>query len=268
VRVVVLSADPADGNAALWLEHLTAAGADTAVLHGCPAELPPADLVVSHVLLTGRPTPHPVWDAALGYEAAGTPLTNATACLAVCADKWRTHEAWRRAGLPQPRTWRLGDLNDWPDGRVLVKPAFGESARGIAVVRDRADALGAAGDWAPTALVQEVIECRSVLRVHATPERLLGACARPAAAIAGLAPPDPAERPVTMTDALATLSVEAVRAVGGGIVGLDLIEIAGGHVLLEANPTFSVPAHLPDYLPVVVRAVLDRATAAQPQPPR
>lgn len=257
MHVVVLSVDPADGNPQRWRRGLAEAGVSAEVLSGCPDALPAAALVISHVLLAERATPHPVWDAARRYEAAGTPLTNSTACLARCADKWLTHRAWEAAGLPQPRTWRLEELDAWPEVPALVKPAFGESARGIAVVADLRAAREAAG--ATRALVQEVVPCRSVLRVHATDRRVLGAHARPAAAIPGLPAPDAVERAVPITDELSQLAVAAVRAVGGGLVGLDVIETSGGYVLLEANPAFSVPVHLPELMRALVRAALDLA---------
>jgi hypothetical protein len=46
-------------------------------------------------------------------------------------------------------------------------------------------AIEAAGSWASQALVQEIVDCRTVLRVHATDDQVLGAFARPAATIAG-----------------------------------------------------------------------------------
>ncbi len=60
-------------------------------------------------------------------------------------------------------------------------------------------AIEAAGSWASQAFVQEIVDCRSVLRVHATDDQVLGAFARPAATITGLALPDPVERPVEVT---------------------------------------------------------------------
>lgn len=256
MRAVVLSADPADGNPPAWRDGLQAEGVDAVLLHDDPADLPPADLVVSHVLLGAEGSTSPVWDAARRYEAGGTPLTNSTACLACCADKWQTTLAWRAAGLAQPRTWRLDELDAWPDVPVLVKPAYGESARGIVVVADRDEADAAAAAFPAHAVVQEVVPTRSVLRVHATADEVLGAYARPAAPIAGLPTPDPSERPVPITDELYALATGAVRAVGGGLIGLDLIDTPDGPLLLEANPPFLMPVHLPELAARIVRAAI------------
>lgn len=258
MRVVVLSVDPADGNPPAWRQKLLEVGADAVIVGEDPLELPEADLVVSHVLLSGN-TPHPVFRTAQRYEQRGTPLTNSTACLSVCADKWRTAQAWRAAGLAQPRTWLLEELSEWPDVPVVFKPAFGESARGIRVVADRAAALAASAAFPGRAVLQEVIPTRSVLRVHATADEVLGAYARPAAPIAGLATPDPDERPVPITEDLHRLATDAVRAVGGGLVGLDIVDTGTGPVLLEANPPFLLPVHLPDLTARIVRAALAMA---------
>lgn len=140
---------------------------------------------------------------------------------------------------------------------MLVKPAFGESARGITVVADRRRAVAAAGHRASEALVQEVVDCRSVLRVHATGERVLGAFARPAACISGLAEPDPTERSVEITPTLRALSTAAVRALDGGLTGLDVIETSpGAYLLLEANATFAMPAHLPQLMESILEETL------------
>ena len=189
VHVVVLSTDPADGNPGHWRRAFEDAGATAEVLVGCPDVLPRADLVVAHVLIAGPVPTNDAWTAARRYESAGVRLLNSTDCLARCADKRATHRAWGRAGLAQPATWALEQLAPparWPPTPVLVKPAFGESARGIALATSHAEARALAGTWGETAIVQEVVACRSVLRVHATATRVLGAFARPAAAIEGL----------------------------------------------------------------------------------
>lgn len=266
VRAVVLSTDPVDGNPPAWREHLLQAGVDAVVLGENPAELPHADLVVSHVLLGGG-TPHPTFHAAQRYEQRGTPMTNSTMCLSRCADKWQTTLAWRAAGLPQPRTWHLDELTAWPEVPVLLKPALGESARGICVAADRQTAIGVASGWQHHAIVQEVVPTRSVLRVHATPDQVLGAYARPAASISGLPAPDPSEHPVPLTQALHRVATNAVRAVGGGLIGLDIIDTAAGPLLLEANPPFLFPGHLPDLATRIVRAAMEMAaTTDDPAP--
>lgn len=259
MRAVVLATDPADGNAQLWRRQLQSLGVETVLLTGDPRRLPGADLVVAHLLFDGYGGRQPALDAARRYEQAGVPLLNSTATLARCADKWATHVAWHDAGLAQPRTWRLAEVIDWPQGRVLVKPAFGESARGIALVGDRAAAAKAAASWLDQALLQEVVPCRSVLRVHATAERVLGASARPAAPLAGLPRPDSRERPVTITDELRLLATRGVRALGGGLIGLDVIKHEGGMLLLEANPTFAIPTHLPRLLRALTLEAVLRA---------
>ncbi len=60
------------------------------------------------------------------------------------------------------------------------------------------------------------------------------------------------------TQQLSELAVAAVQAVGGGLIGLDVIEADGECVLPEANPAFSMPAHLPRYMRRIVEAALDR----------
>lgn len=257
MQAVVLATDPDDGNARGWRRELEARGIRARLLTDDPVVLPSADFVIAHLLLAAGRTRHPAWTAAERYEQATVPLLNSTATLALSADKLRTFRAWRAANLPQPRTWVLGELREWPSGPLLIKPALGESARGISVVHDRAAADAITSTWPDSALVQEALVCRSVLRVHATQHRVLGAFARAAAPIPGLPTPDPTERRVNVGRQLQALALAAVRALNGGLLGLDIIEIDGRLTLLEANPTFSLPVHLPE----LMRDVADEAVA-------
>lgn len=236
---------------------------------------PPAgryDLAVAHVLVEEVVAFGETMRVAGLLEAAGVPLVNPLTSLVASSDKLLTHAVWAAAGLPQPRTWRLDDVDAWPaPGRPLVlKPALGDGARYVEVVHDLAQAAAVEAAWRAdqaagghrrgAGVLQEVVEEPRVLRAYATPTRtsLVYEKFRQDGGIlthgttyarAYDAPPD-----------LAELTQRMVATLGGGLMGVDvLVDRDGRHLALEANAPFGFDVTDPEQARWLARAVVDAA---------
>jgi RimK family alpha-L-glutamate ligase len=186
--------------------------------------------------------------AVLGQlELRGVRVLNGTRTLRSAHDKLLTATALSRAGVPHPRTGHLVAMSPPPEIElpVVLKPRFGswgqdvmlcctlgELARSIEVLRQR--------PWfrATGALVQELVQPQGHdLRVIVGAGRVLGAIRRIAApgewrtnvalgaVRAPLVPPREARE----------LALAAAAAVGGDLVGVDLMPGPEGFVVIEVN---------------------------------
>lgn len=268
-----------------WIAALEAEGASVDVLAAPPAAWPrcgvPAeawDLAIAHVLVEEVVAFAPTLRLAALLEATGTPLLNPVGAILASSDKLATHAAWASAGLPQPRSWDLAAPPAWPtDGRPLVlKPAYCDGARHISLVHglDEARATEAAwradeargGERRGAAVLQEWLEEPTCLRLYATPwvvSKAYEKDRRPHALIThGTVYP----RVTDPSPALASLARRAVAALGGGLMGLDVLVGADGrHALLEANAPFGFDVTDPEQGGFVARAALRLARRARPQ---
>jgi len=241
-----------------WVDALTREGASVEVLAATPAAWarsgPPDgrwDLVIPHVLVEEVVAFSPTLRLATLLEAAGVPLLNPVSAVLASSDKLTTHALWAAHGLPQPRVWPLAGLPVWPaPGRPLVlKPSYCDGARHIALVHTLAEARRAAEGWRADearggeprgpALVQEWIEEPACVRIFATPREVSRAYEKdrhPGALVThGTVYPRIYDAPPE----LAALARRAVAALGGGLMGLDvLIGRDGRHHALEANAPF------------------------------
>lgn len=185
-------------------------------------------------------------------EAAEVPTVNRADVIEVCGDKLRTSLALLRAGLPTPRTAvALGpdaalSLMDEIGYPVVVKPLSGSWGRLAAVLRDPETARSILEHRAALSTpqhqvcyVQELVDKPDRdIRVIVVGEDVLGASYRYAPGFRTNVATGGESRPCPLTDELAKLALSAARAVGGGILGVDVIEDADGrpHVL-EVNHT-------------------------------
>lgn len=175
--------------------------------------------------------------AALVLEAAGVPFLNGTRSLELSRDKLAAAAAFEGAGLRHPRTWPLAEAPAGA-GPLVVKPVVGSEALGVAVVADAAAARAHAARLGRPCLVQELVPAALCIRVLCTPGRPIRFYAKevgPGEEVASIsngagrrALPDAEGR-------YFALAAAALRALGGGLMGLDLLETGDGLVVLEAN---------------------------------
>jgi RimK family alpha-L-glutamate ligase len=188
----------------------------------------------------------------------GAALLNPPSALVAAHDKLLTARILRRAGVPHPRTWLIaeGVPSTAPELPVVLKPRFGSWGRDV-VLCSTAEQLD--GELAQLAtrpwfaehgvLAQELVPPVGWdLRVIVAGGRVVGSARRTAApgewrtnvALGGTSEPAPAP-PLAQR-----LALEASAAIGGDLVGVDLLPRAGGFVVAEVNgavdfkPTYAV----------------------------
>jgi glutathione synthase/RimK-type ligase-like ATP-grasp enzyme len=201
--------------------------------------------------------------------AGGARLLNPLPALLASSDKLATAAVWAAAGLPQPATVDLAGVRSWPaPGRPMVlKPAFCDGARYIGLVHDLDQARKVEADWRAdeaaggerrgAALLQEWVEDPACVRLFATPRACSLAYEKnrdPGALVtSGTVYPRVYEPPAE----LAQLAQQMVGALGGGLMGVDVLIEPGGRLLaLEANAPFGFDVTDPEQARWVARAAL------------
>jgi [lysine-biosynthesis-protein LysW]--L-2-aminoadipate ligase len=190
--------------------------------------------------------------AARLFAAAGVPVLNTADVIAVCGDKLSCSLALARAGLPVPRTAlalgpeaALASMADigFP---VVLKPVVGSWGRLAALVRDPETARTVLEHrFALPAPQQQVIYIQELIdkpgrdiRVIVVGDEVLGAAYRYADEWRTNVARGGHSEPCPLTDELVRLAVSAAGAMGGGVLGVDVIEDADGRLyLLEVNHT-------------------------------
>lgn len=183
--------------------------------------------------------------------ALGIPVVNRPEVMETCGDKWATSVALERAGLPQPKTalatdreeaLRLMEAFGYP---VVLKPVVGSWGRLLAKVTDReaAEALlehkeVLGGFLHQLFYIQEyVAKPGRDIRVFVVGERAIAAIYRKSPHwITNTARGGEAEN-CPLTEEIAELSVRAAKAVGAGVVAIDLFESERGLLVNEVNHT-------------------------------
>jgi glutathione synthase/RimK-type ligase-like ATP-grasp enzyme len=281
VRVLLVITDAPwyepTGYAAAWVQALEAEGATVDRLASLPSAWasggPPAyDLVVGHVLVEEVAAFAPTLQAVSALECAGARLLNPVRSLLASADKLATAAVWAAAGLPQPATADLAEVERWPvPGRPMVlKPAFCDGARHIGLVSSleharelerawRADEAEG-GERRGAALLQEWVEEPACVRLFATPTSTSMAYEkgrRPGELVtSGTVYP----RVYEPEPELAELAQRMVATLGGGLMGVDVLVARDGRLLaLEANAPFGFDVTDPEQGRWVARAALSAA---------
>ena len=274
------------GYAAAWVSALEAEGCSVERLAGPPADWSSRgpgtdryDLAVAHVLTEEVETFAPTMKAAAVLEAAGVPLVNPVSALLASSDKLVTHAVWAAAGLPQPTTWDLADVDRasaWPcPGRPMVlKPSLGDGARNIELVRDLAEARATAEAWRGwtdrdgkprgAAVLQEWVADPQCVRLFATPDDVSPAYAK-ARETGALITNGRYAEVFQPPPELARLARRMVSTLGGGLMGVDVLVDTDGRLLaLEANAPFGFDVTDPAQGRWVARAAVQVAQRRRP----
>ncbi|MEV5569733.1 lysine biosynthesis protein LysX [Spirillospora sp. NPDC052269] len=187
--------------------------------------------------------------ASLLLEARGVATVNRSDVIAVCGDKLRTSLALERAGVRAPRTAVALSPDEGADAAermgfpVVLKPLAGSWGRLVAAARDRdsVEALLEHRAALPSPLqhivyLQEFIDKPGRdIRVITAGDEVVGAMYRYSdgwrtnAARGGRCEPCP------LVPELVDPALAAARAVGGGVLGVDLVEGPDGPLVLEVN---------------------------------
>lgn len=180
--------------------------------------------------------------------ARGVRVLNSPSALLAAHDKAVTARVLAWHGVPHPRTYHVRPGQALPRSLapVVLKPRYGTGGRETHLCRSRAEATDRLHRIANTGwfrrhgvIMQEFVPGDGQdLRVLVAGGRVAGAVARVAApgewrtSVARGA----TRRPVMPPQRAGALAVAAARAVGGRIVGVDLMPLAAGrYLVLEVN---------------------------------
>ena len=189
--------------------------------------------------------------AAARYLAAlGRAVVNRPEVIEAAGDKWATSTLLEKAGVPQPKTalavspeaaLEIAEAWGYP---VVLKPVVGSWGRMVSKVNDR-DALEALlehkafmGYQHQLYYLQEYVEKPGRdIRVFVVGDEAIAAIYRKSAHwITNTARGGEAEN-CPVTDEIFEVSVAAARALGGGVLAIDLFESARGLLVNEVNHT-------------------------------
>jgi [lysine-biosynthesis-protein LysW]--L-2-aminoadipate ligase len=179
------------------------------------------------------------------------PVVNRAEVIEVCGDKWATSCALEAQGVPQPKTALATESDEalkliedfgYP---VVMKPPVGSWGRLLSLIRDRdaaetvlehKEVLG--GYQHQLYYVQELVDKGGRdIRAFVCGDTCIGAIYRASehwitnTARGGKASNCP------VTPELADISVRAAKAVGGGVVAIDVFESPRGLLVNEVNHT-------------------------------
>ena len=189
--------------------------------------------------------------AAWCFAHYGVPTVNAPAVLELAGDKVRTSLALARAGVPTPRTVVALSPEAAPGALrqvgypAVLKPAIGSWGRLMAKVGSEEEAFqiiehksALAAPVHSVFYVQEYVpKPDRDLRAFVVGDEVLAAMFRYSSEWRTNAARGGRVEPAPLTDELVSLSRRAARAVGGGVLAVDLMESRRGLVVHEVNPT-------------------------------
>lgn len=185
--------------------------------------------------------------------ARGVTCVNDPAVVRVCGDKVRTSVALTAAGVPQPRSYlafsseeALRVLDEDLGYPAVLKPAVGSWGRLVARLNDRhaAEAVledrEVLGSWTHRSIYLQALVDKPGrdLRVFVVGGEAIAAIYRESEHWVTNTARGATVRRAETSGAIGELAVAAARAVGGGILAVDLVEDRSGELLvLEVNHT-------------------------------
>lgn len=215
-------------------------------------------------------------------EASGVRCFNSAAVAAVCQDKLETSLALRRAGIPQPElrvafseasAMQAIECLGYP---VVLKPLVGSWGRLIARADDADQAVSLLEHKSALAnplhqifYIQRYIEKRGRdIRAFVVGDRLVAAILRESSDWRTNTARGATVEALALTPELESAACGAARAVGGGLLAVDLFEDgAGGFLVNEVNDTMefrnSIGPTGVDIPATMVRHVVDELIEAR-----
>jgi [lysine-biosynthesis-protein LysW]--L-2-aminoadipate ligase len=244
-------------------------------VHEAPETFEGVDIVVDRCLATSRSQ-----YVTRFIESYGVPVVNDPETAAVCADKARNSLALAEAGVPTPKTEvaftkesAMESIESFGYPCVL-KPVIGSWGRLMAKIdsRDAAEAIlehkETLGHYEHKVFyIQEFVEKPGRdIRVVATDGEPIAAMARSSEHWLTNAARGAETSAIEITDEMADLVERASETVGGGLLGVDLMETGDSYTVHEVNHTVEfkalndvtevdVPAAVVDWLESRVRGV-------------
>ena len=189
--------------------------------------------------------------ACLLLQAQGTVTVNRPEVIGACGDKAKTSLLLAAAGVATPRTvvaltpeaaLEAAEKLGFP---IVAKPLTGSWGRLVTVLRDRQEAQAVLehraalpGPHQHVVYLQELIDKPGRdIRVLVAGDEVLGATYRYSADWRTGVASGGTSRPCPLSPEVTRLALAAATAVGGGFLGVDLVESPDGLRVLEVNHT-------------------------------
>lgn len=252
MHFVFLAADPAHETVALFADLLRARGhvvrveADTPRLffHKISTDL------AWYRFSPERPATWPdlAWEGAVLLESRGVKMLNSTRSLLLARNKLSSFACFADQGIPQPKTKPVSEVAALVPP-LIIKPLFGAWSRGVVVFDDPAEAVAYASATKTPHLFQEYLSEARVVRVIATPRDAIIVREKWADEPAQQIPP---RLPRPGDEAMCVLASRMVAAVGGDLMGADVLVHDGHLYALEVNGGFGFSRQWPDSAEAIV----------------
>ncbi|MEI6237237.1 MAG: ATP-grasp domain-containing protein [Candidatus Saccharibacteria bacterium] len=177
-------------------------------------------------------------------ESLGVKTTNSTCSIALSSDKYATYKAWEAHSIEQPKTYLLKELHDWPNKDktpMMLKPVLSHSGDGISLVSNYKDALLKSNSYPLGMILQTYVENPICWRLIACPNNIVIAYQKILNGATVVNIGKGAHRLYSEPDEkLVELAKSCVKALGGGLMGVDILEKDGVYYALEANVPFGI----------------------------
>lgn len=177
---------------------------------------------------------------ALAYFASkGVKLLTSPEAIAASSDKLKTAEVLRSNSLPHP--WTVPASMFTPSGDyqfpIVLKPRFGHSGNEIRLIQNEGELKKYQNR---NMLAQKFVESAVCIRVITSHSEALSAYKKVPPKGDFMASIDRGAKraPLTITEEMKQLAWSAVEALGGGLMGVDLLDSPEGLFVLEANVPF------------------------------
>lgn len=177
------------------------------------------------------------------FEAQGAKVLSSSRAIAASSDKLETANILRRHSLPHPLT-SLADKFVWNrecPAPLMLKPRFGHSGNGIHLVQTEEAFKQYRGS---NMLAQSFIEHAECIRIITSQSEILSAYKKipPEGEVVANIDRGAKRLPLVLTTAMSQLACTTVQVLGGGLMGVDLLDSPEGLYILEANVPFGFDA--------------------------
>lgn len=245
MRFAFLAAEPVHESVPLFASLLRARGHDVDVVQdGRRFLTEPGDALTYDLAWyrfspgSDRAVPDLSWETLLAFESVGVRILNSPQSLLLARNKFLSAIRFQRSGLAQPETELL--CEDEPHFRppYIVKPCFGALSEGVAVVDSHQDALERALHRGPY-VIQRYVAGAQVRRVITGKRHALLVRDKLLDLDGAYAPPRP---PTEAETDLCEFALKMTRAVGGDMMGADVLVHESDLYALEVNGGFGFAA--------------------------
>ncbi len=244
---ILLISDPELRNAVTWEEWLKSEGHRVAHIQTLPTNwakgnIPSFDLVIPLITIrdyTDRTTRR--YDLVKFLENDNYRLLNSTRTIDLSSDKSLTYKAWSKAGISQPKTFKLSSLSKWPmkNEKMVFKPIFGHSGDHILLVSSLDEAARHSTALGLDAILQEYIKSPKCIRMICSKKVVLSCYEKyiPGRVVANVAK-GALRHSFSPGNELVELAFKMMKTIDANLAGLDILISGSNYYALEANIPF------------------------------